>query len=77
MISFAYDEGSLRGIRMARGCPQFSHCFFTDDTLIFLRAADGDCRKLKEILDIYCFAFGQEANLEKSSLFLSAILLRM
>nr|XP_017188741.2 uncharacterized protein LOC108173698 [Malus domestica] len=46
-----------------------SHIFFADDTLIFLRAKEENCRKLSQVIDDYCLASGQKVNKSKSSVF--------
>ena len=48
-----------------------NHLLFTDDSLIFSRAAVDDCKKLKQIFDCYAAAFGQIFNFEKSSMLFS------
>lgn len=72
MVSEACAQGSLMGVKLARGCPLLSHCFFADDALFFIRANNENCEKMREILDLYCLVSGQEANLDKSGLFFSS-----
>ncbi|KAF7842396.1 reverse transcriptase [Senna tora] len=69
MVSFHADRGDLRGIKLARGCPSLTHCFFADDSIFFFQADWDSCHKMKWILDLYCNALGQLANLEKSCLY--------
>lgn len=45
--------------------------FFADDALFFLKASEENCLCMRSILDYYCFASSQEANLEKSRIFFS------
>ncbi|KAF7815390.1 reverse transcriptase [Senna tora] len=71
MIRHFVTVGDLKGIKLARNCPVLSHYFFTDDSLFFLQANRQNCEKMKWILDAYCLASGQEANLDKSCLFFS------
>ncbi|KAM1146084.1 hypothetical protein PS2_037782 [Malus domestica] len=52
--------------------PVISHLFFADDTLIFLRADENNCRHLSDLLATYCEASGQNVNLLKSSIFFGA-----
>ncbi|KAM1765949.1 hypothetical protein ACFX11_005016 [Malus domestica] len=40
------DRGWIRGVQMNKPGPTISHIFFADDTLIFLRAEEENCRKL-------------------------------
>ncbi|MGO7410871.1 reverse transcriptase domain-containing protein, partial [Rhizobium ruizarguesonis] len=39
----AQEEGSLQGLRVARGSPKLSHHFFADDTMFFLQADKENC----------------------------------
>lgn len=54
------------GLRSNNYCPSISHLFFADDSLVFCRASEKDCRSVKEILKMYERASGQTINLEKS-----------
>ena len=63
------DQGNLRGIQMSSPGPTISHIFFADDTLIFLKADEANCRLLSKVIDEYCFASGQKVNKSKSSVF--------
>lgn len=53
-------------------CYQLSHYFFAYDSFFFLRATKENCGFMKGILDVYCAASAQEANLEKFGVFYSA-----
>lgn len=46
-----------------------SHLFFADDSLLFCKATNCECRKLVEILELYEAASRQKVNTEKSSIF--------
>lgn len=46
----AQDEGSLQGIRVAKGSPQINHLLFADDTMFFLRTNKRSMDALKKIL---------------------------
>lgn len=48
-----------------------THLLFADDSLIFLRASEADCRHLKRIFDCYAEASEQIFNFEKSSMVFS------
>ena len=45
------------------------HLFFANDSLLFCKATDRECRKLVEILELYEVASGQKVNTNKSSVF--------
>lgn len=72
MLIDAESGGRLKGIKLARSCPPLTHCFFADDSILFLRADVENCGILAEILNDYCMASGQLINYEKSCLFFSA-----
>lgn len=65
LVSNAVNLGRLKGLKLARNCPVISHYFFADDALFFIISSKENCDVMKELLDIYCFASGQEANLQK------------
>ena len=49
----ASEEGSLKGIRVARACPRFNHLLFADDTMFFIRANKESTQCLSKILKPY------------------------
>ncbi|KAM1524905.1 hypothetical protein ACFX10_009445 [Malus domestica] len=59
----------LDGMRIGLSGPCISHLFFADDTLLFLRADEKNCRNLINILGQYCDASGQRVNVQKSSVY--------
>ncbi|KAF7843116.1 reverse transcriptase [Senna tora] len=71
MLVKAVEEGKVAGVKLARSCPSLTHCFFADDSLLFMNASKGDCGVVKEILRCYCEASGQDMNLDKSNIFFS------
>jgi hypothetical protein len=56
------------GIRVAPSAPMVSHLLFADDNLLLFRANRENVETVKNALDLYCRAFGQQVNLEKSSI---------
>ena len=48
-----------------------SHLFFADNSLLFCKASEQECRKMIEILELYEAASGQKVNAEKSSVIFS------
>ncbi|KAL0397553.1 UNVERIFIED_CONTAM: hypothetical protein Scaly_0203700 [Sesamum calycinum] len=66
-IRKAEMDGRIRGVSICRNAPYISHLLFADDTLIFSKASSDSARHIKEILEIYRMASGQEINFQKSS----------
>lgn len=60
----------MGGLRFAKEVT-ITRLLFADDSLIFLRASEADCRHLKRIFDCYAEASEQIFNFEKSSMFFS------
>lgn len=71
MINSAVANGDLTGIRLVRGCPMLTHCFFADDSIFFLRVDDNISRRFTDLMNDYCRASGQMVNFDKSCLFFS------
>lgn len=69
MIHAHEDDGSLKGIKLARGSPPLTHCMFADDTIMFLNATTTNCRLFVNFLDRYCMASCQRINFDKSYCF--------
>lgn len=63
----AVREGSLEGIRVARGCPRINHLLFADDTMFFCSASANSCKALQRIITLYEEASGQQINKSKSA----------
>ncbi|KAH9792802.1 reverse transcriptase domain-containing protein [Citrus sinensis] len=66
----AERKQQIRGLRFAKDVT-ISHLLFADDSLVFTRASEAECKNLKGIFDCYAKASGQIFNYEKSSMFLS------
>ncbi|KAK4402963.1 putative mitochondrial protein [Sesamum angolense] len=64
-------KGSIRGVAVARSTPKVSHLLFADDTLIFFQATKDALIRVREVLDTYEKASGQQINLQKSSIVFS------
>ncbi|XP_022569212.1 uncharacterized protein LOC111212078 [Brassica napus] len=64
----AQADGSLKGIKVARGCPRVNHFLFVDDTMFFVDASKEGSKTLKRLLTRYEEASGQANNTEKSSI---------
>ena len=62
---------SLNGISISRNCPNITHLFFADDSILFCKAKPEECQELKQIFRRYEDASGQKINTDKSSVFFS------
>ena len=68
----AEREGTLNGIRVARGSPRVNHLLFADDTMFFCQTSPASCTTLMRILKEYELASGQKINTDKSSVTFSS-----
>ncbi|KAK2643437.1 hypothetical protein Ddye_025200 [Dipteronia dyeriana] len=66
LLNKAHDNSDISGFNCSRGGPVISHLFFTDDSLIFAKANDQNCRAIKTILDQYARASSQVISYGKS-----------
>ncbi|KAK4255381.1 hypothetical protein QN277_008388 [Acacia crassicarpa] len=72
MISKSQIATCLSGIKLSQSCPVLTHSFFADDSLLYMKASNGECSYLSKLLKGYCSASGQVINLDKSSIFFSS-----
>jgi len=63
----AQAERTLKGVKVARGCPRINHLLFADDTMFFTNASEQSSKALKDILLRYEAGSGQYINTAKSS----------
>ncbi|KAL0884467.1 hypothetical protein Bca101_008448 [Brassica carinata] len=66
------NDGSMPGIRVARGCPAINHLLFADDTMFFCKSKASCVTALMKILEIYETVSGQRINPLKSAITFSA-----
>ncbi|KAM1949581.1 hypothetical protein ACFX15_009620 [Malus domestica] len=66
LIALRERRGLINGISICPEAPSISHLLFADDSLLFCRATESDCRQIREVLKVYERASGQKVNLEKS-----------
>lgn len=71
MLVQAKNRGQIQGLRF-NGSLSITHLLFAYDSLVFARASNMDCMKLKDIFYCYTAASGQVFNYEKSSMFFSS-----
>ncbi|XP_019192832.1 PREDICTED: uncharacterized protein LOC109187166 [Ipomoea nil] len=67
LLQQAEARGDIHGLRVARGAPAITHLFFADDSLLFFRATQNEALKVKECLQLYSEASGQQINFDKSN----------
>lgn len=66
LMLHAEEQNLIHGLRFGSTIT-ISHLLFTDESLIFMRAAVADCQSMKAIFDYYTNALGQPFNVDKSS----------
>ena len=62
------QSSNLSGIKVAPSAPMVSHLLFADDSLLFFKANRESALEVKEVLQLYCDASGQQVNMDKSSI---------
>ncbi|KAL6209613.1 hypothetical protein ACLB2K_020553 [Fragaria x ananassa] len=67
LLRIAERERLLHGAAITRGAPVITHLFFADDSLLFGDASAQECKKLKEIFEVYERSSGQKINVDKST----------
>ena len=63
-------DGLIAGAKVCHGAPSISH-LFADDSLILIRANEGDCGHLQNVLQLYEDCSGQVINKAKSAILFS------
>lgn len=71
LIKNAVSMEKMEGVFICRGGPSISHLFFVDDSIIFCKATTEECDALKQVLNTYEQAWGQQLNQAKTLLFFS------
>jgi hypothetical protein len=67
LLQQAEQEGKIAGVKVCPSAPSVSHLLFADDSLILIRATEGDAKQLQDILDLYECCSGQMFNKAKSA----------
>ena len=65
------ENNRLDKIKASKNCPSFSHVFFADDLMLFVKANAKNCEAIIEVLDTFCKLAGQKVNLAKSRVLFS------
>ena len=53
---------------VAPSAPMISHLLFADDSLLFFRPSMENAQEINDVLQVYCWASGQQVNMDKSSI---------
>lgn len=61
-------RGLIHGYKIANSAPVVTHLFFADDSYLFFRATLDESTCIKECLNLYEKASGQQVNFHKSSI---------
>ncbi|KAL0388103.1 UNVERIFIED_CONTAM: putative mitochondrial protein [Sesamum radiatum] len=67
LFRMAAERGTIPGVAVCRGAPRISHLLFADDTMVFCPVNVSTIQHVRQVLDQYKIASGQEINLHKSS----------
>jgi hypothetical protein len=62
LLQEAERDGRIAGVKVCHTAPSVSHLLFADDSLILIRANEGDAQHLQDILDLYERCSGQMIN---------------
>uniref|UniRef100_A0A2N9FQS3 Reverse transcriptase domain-containing protein n=1 Tax=Fagus sylvatica TaxID=28930 RepID=A0A2N9FQS3_FAGSY len=73
LINRAQAVGSIRGVKMNTGGPDFTNVMFADDIMLFSKASCSDVQVLNSCLEKYCDWFGQLINRTKLGIFFSKL----
>ena len=58
-------------VKASQGSLAFSHLFFADNLVLFVKAGRKNCMAVKDALDTFCSLSGQKVSHEKSKVFFS------
>ena len=58
LIQEKCEVGLWKLVKASRSGPSFSHIFFADDLVLFVKATPKNCKVVKEVLDMFCKASG-------------------
>ena len=73
LIIQAANRGDIKGFTLCRNGPRLTHLLFADDSLLFCRATNQECRNILEILEVYGSCSGQQINRNKTTIFFSKL----
>ena len=62
LLKKAEAQNIIHGVRVCRGAPTVSHLLFADDSFLFFKVMEDECKALKDLLKIYEIDSGQSIN---------------
>ena len=68
LLKSRMQSSVLKGIKVAPSAPMVGHLLFADDSLLLFKANRENAMEIKDVLQLYCRASGQQVNLDKSSI---------
>ena len=71
LIQHATRVGDIKGFSLCRRGPTLTHLLFANDSLLFCKTTNDECKKIIDILEIYEKGSGQKVNKNKIAIFFS------
>ena len=71
LITKVANSGDIQGVSICKNGPKLTHLLFADDSLVFCKSTEAECRTLLHVLSTYESASGQQVNQAKTHLFFS------
>lgn len=68
LISKAYENNQIKGIRLAPSAPPLTHLFFVDGAILFAGDSAEEVYHLISVLSVFTTASGQKINTAKSGI---------
>lgn len=72
ILARAEANGSISGVKIARGSPRISHLMYADDLTIYCQANTEEATTVMSCLQLYCDWTGQSINWDKSNIHFSS-----
>lgn len=71
LIQHATRVGDIEGFSLCRRGPTLTHLLFANDSLLFCKTTNDECKNIIDILEIYEKGSGQKVNKNKIAIFFS------